>query len=178
MKKRAGARSRRSLMRVPALIVPTTFSLLLLGASFGARDVGGAQDAPKSAENTSYLRGAGAEWDSLFDARDATNLAALYSEDVISMPFNAPTMHGRKALQADFEAFFTKYTGRHETLVDEILAHDGWAIERARYVLTFRPKAGGAEIRESGRHVVCRKRTNNRWQIAWELWNTDTPAQK
>ncbi len=125
----------------------------------------------------SDLKAAGAEWDRLFNSRDASGLAALYAEDVISMPFNAPTIHGRQALQADFEKFFSQNTGRHETLVEEILAADDWGIERARYVLTYSPLAGGGEVKETGRHVVCRKRSNGKWQIAWELWNTDAPPQ-
>ncbi len=123
------------------------------------------------------LKTAGAEWDRLFNSRDASALAALYAEDVISMPFNAPTIHGRQALQADFEKFFSQNTGRHETLVEEILGTDDWGIERARYVLTYSPLSAGGVVKETGRHVVCRKKSNGKWQIAWELWNTDTPAR-
>jgi len=92
------------------------------------------------------------------------------------MPFNAPTIRDRQALQADFEKFFWQNTGRHETLVAEILATDDWAIERARYILTYSPLSTGREVKETGRHVVCRKRKNGAWQIAWELWNTDMPS--
>jgi uncharacterized protein (TIGR02246 family) len=135
---------------------------------------GGRSAAGPTAEE---LKTAGAEWDRLFDAGDAPGLAALYADDVISMPFNAATIHGRPALQADFEKFFSQNTARHETIVEEILATDDWGIERARYVLTYSPLAGGGEVKETGRHVVCRKKRDGRWQIAWELWNTDTPSR-
>ncbi len=128
--------------------------------------------------NAEDLKAAGAQWDRLFNSRDTSGLAALYAEDVISMPFNAPTIHGRQSLQADFEKFFAQNTARHETLVEEILTTEDWGIERARYVLTYSPLSAGGEVRETGRHVVCRKKTNGKWQIAWELWNTDTPPPK
>jgi len=81
-------------------------------------------------------------------------------------------------LRADFEKFFTaNANGRHETFVDELLATREWAIERARYRLTYAPKSGGAQVIETGRHVVRRRSLDGRWQIAWEIWNTDTPAE-
>jgi ketosteroid isomerase-like protein len=129
----------------------------------------------ESVEVAGRMRSAGAEWDRLFNSGDAALLAALYAEDAISMPFNAPTVEGRHALQAEFDKFFAENAGRHETLVDELLATDDWAIERARYVLTYTPRSTGIEVRETGRHIVCRKRHGDTWPIAWELWNTDTP---
>ena len=131
-----------------------------------------------NATDLSYLRTAPEEWDRLFNLQDAAKLAALYAEDATSMPLNTPTRHGRKAIQTDFEQFFAQYTGRHETFVDEILTHEDWAIERARYSLTSTPKPSGPQIKETGRHVICRRKLNGSWVIAWELWNTDTPAPK
>jgi uncharacterized protein (TIGR02246 family) len=162
-------------MRRRSILAATT--ALIAGAILLVGCGGGGRPSSRAGSDAEILKNAGAEWDRLFDSRDAAALAALYAEDVISMPFNAPTIHGRAALQADFERFFAGNTGRHQTLVDEILTGDDWAIERARYVLTYSPKAGGPEVKESGRHVVCRRRSGDAWRIAWEIWNTDTPPQ-
>lgn len=136
-----------------------------------------AQENETSQVDEQYLKEAGKEWDGLFNSGQIEALAALYSEDVISMPSNAPAIKGSKALKADFAKFFAENTARHETYIDEILRTDEFAIERARYVLTYRPKGGEAEVVETGRHVVCRKKRDGKWQIAWEIWNTDQPAR-
>lgn len=120
---------------------------------------------------------ASVEWDKAFNAGNATNLALLYAEKATSMPPNAPTIQGRKALQADFESFFTANSARHETTVDEIVHEDDLAIERAHYRLTIKPKNGGAEVVETGRHLECRKKIDGRWQIVMEIWNLDTPMK-
>jgi ketosteroid isomerase-like protein len=125
-----------------------------------------------------YLRTAPEEWDRLFNLQDTSKLSALYAEDAISMPFNAPTVRGRKAIASDRQQFFTQNTGKHETFVDEILTHEDWAIERARYTLTYAPKPSGPERKETGRQVMCRRKINGIWLIAWEIWNTDMPAVK
>ena len=144
--------------------------VLLLALASGIADAGPAE--------TPYPKDAPAVWDKLFNAHDAADLAAQYSESVESMPFNAPAVRGRKAMQAEFARFFElNEKARHETNVVELLMGDGWAIERASYTLTFTPKGSNKEIVETGRHVVCRKMEGTDWLIAWELWNTDQPAR-
>ena len=94
------------------------------------------------------------------------------------MPFNAPTIHGRQALQVDFTKFFAlNESARHETRVAEVLTGNDWAIERAEYTLTYTPRATGKRVVETGRHIVCRKKESGQWLIAWELWNTDQPNE-
>jgi ketosteroid isomerase-like protein len=105
-------------------------------------------------------------------------LAEQYAEDAISMPPNAPTVRGRKAILAEFEKFFRENEGGHRTDVDEVLTGDGWAIERARYTMHIKPKTGGPEIVETGRHVMCRRKIGGNWLIVWEIWNSEAPPPK
>jgi ketosteroid isomerase-like protein len=124
------------------------------------------------------LRILATEWDRLFNLGDAAKLSALYAEDVVSMPPNAPTLQGRKAVEADFQSFFAANVARHQTVVDEIVREGDLAIERAHYRLTYRPRAGGAEIAESGRHLECRRKIGGEWKIVLEIWNSDAPPPK
>jgi ketosteroid isomerase-like protein len=124
------------------------------------------------------LTRASQEWDGHFNAGNAAALAALYAENAVSMPPSLPTLHGRAALQADFESFFAANEARHETTVDEIIVEGGLAIERAHYRLTYRPRAGGAEVVETGRHVECRRMIGGQWLIVTEIWNTDAASPK
>jgi ketosteroid isomerase-like protein len=59
-----------------------------------------------------------------------------------------------------------------------ITVESGLAIERAHYRLTYRPRAGGAEVVETGRHVECRRKIGGQWLIVTEIWNTDAPPTK
>ena len=124
------------------------------------------------------IREAGREWDGLFNSGDSTKLSALYAENAISMPPNSPTVSGRKALEAEFASFFAANVARHETMVDQILEQGDLAIEVARYRLTFKPRAGGPEVVETGRHVEIRQRFDGQWRIVLEIWNSDMPASK
>lgn len=137
----------------------------------------GCQSAGSLREGES-LRQAGAEWDRIFNSGDAAKLAALYAEDAVSEPPNNPTVQGRAAIQKEFEGFFATNVARHETKVDDLIVSGDLAIEAAHYRLTVKPKAGGTETVETGRHVECRRCIGGKWQIVLELWNLDTPAPK
>jgi ketosteroid isomerase-like protein len=119
------------------------------------------------------LQAASKEWDQVYNSGDVARLGALYAEDVVSMPPNLPTLKGRKALEEDFRTFFAANTAHHETMVDEIVQEGDLAIERARYRLTIRPKAGGPEVVETGRHLECRRKIGGEWKIVIEIWNVE-----
>jgi ketosteroid isomerase-like protein len=114
-------------------------------------------------------------WDQFFNAADADTLAGLYATGAVSMPPNAPAIAGRAALQKDFETFFTNNLARHETLVEDLIIDGGLAVERARYRMTMKPRAGGPEVVETGKHVEVRRYEGGRWLIVAEIWNADAP---
>jgi ketosteroid isomerase-like protein len=156
-----------------------TIILMWLFLSAGCRtDSKPARSNQPSAEDESTLKQAPAQWDRLFSSAQATSLATLYSQDVVSMPYELPSVQGRQAQQATFEQFFSENeNARHETTVDEILTTNEWAIERGHYTMTYTPRKTGIQIVETGRHVMCRKKVDGAWQIVWEIWNTDQPPK-
>lgn len=148
--------------------------VLLCGCSASEREPNPAA-VPEPAAGPDLQR-ASIEWDSLFNAGDAQSLAARYAEDAVSMPPNLPTLRGREALRADFEQFMAHHHARHQTRVESITREGDLAVERAEYRLTFRPKAGGPEVVEDGRHIQCRQRIGGQWLIVSEIWNALPPS--
>lgn len=159
----------RQLIKQSRLLLNT---VLLCSALFAS-----AQAQPSAAPDSSVttLERAGVVWDSLFNSGNIEALTNTYAEDVTSMPFSAPTVHGRKALKAELEKFLAAYNARHETRIQEILTGENWAIELATYTMVFSPREGGAETIETGRHVMKRVKKDGKWFISWEIWNTDIP---
>jgi uncharacterized protein (TIGR02246 family) len=143
--------------------------LLLMGCQSGLV-------APASEQKA--LQQCSAEWDRLFNARDAARLAQLYAADAVSMPPGAATLQGREALRKEFESFFAANTARHETTVDQLLIEGDLSIESARYRLISKRSGDNSETIETGRHLECRRRISGQWQIVLEIWNVDTPPAK
>ena len=162
-------------MNPSRLILAIACTAFVIGCqSPNALLVRGPADSPSQIE----VRAVGREWDRLFNSGDAAKLASLYAEEAVSMPPNSATVSGRKAIQAEFESFFASNLARHETMVDQILERGDLTIEVARYRLTFRPRAGGTEVVETGRHIEIRRKIEGQWKIELEIWNSDMPLPK
>ena len=135
----------------------------------------GLSPASASADAAKLVRGASVAWDEAHNAADVGRLMQLYTHTAASMPYNRPALEGRAAVEADFREFFATFTANHRTTIVSLEMLGDWAIERGRYEFTATPKAGGAPSRESGKHIVIRKRVDRQWKIQWEIWNTDAP---
>jgi ketosteroid isomerase-like protein len=128
--------------------------------------------------DNNYLIHAPKEWDSLFNTGKAAALAALYADNMISMPYDVASVNGIKSQRKELENLISQNPGvQHHTIVDEILVDDSFAIERAHYIMVYPASANSKQITESGRHIMCRKKINGKWKIAWEIWNKDKPLQ-
>ncbi|MEO8481402.1 MAG: nuclear transport factor 2 family protein [Acidobacteriota bacterium] len=144
--------------------------LVLMAAAAGCRAVSGSAPDPAAASRSA------AEWDELFNAHRLGDLALLYASDADSMPYDTPTVHGRPAIQAMFESFNRDNDdAHHETTVDELVLTPDRSIERGHYRMTYTPKATHQPVVETGRHVMERRWIEGRWQIVWEVFNTDKP---
>jgi ketosteroid isomerase-like protein len=153
--------------------------LIWLLASGGCRTPSNSSGSiSSSAEDEALLKQATADWDRFFNSGQTEALARLYSPDLVSMPYDVPSVHGRLAQQKAFEEFFSENeNARHETTVEEMLVTNDWAIERGSYKMTYKPKKTVEQVIETGRHVMCRKKVEGKWQIVWEIWNTDKPVR-
>lgn len=144
--------------------------VFVAGALAGCRSSAGSTPDPAAVSR------AAAEWDELFNAHRTGDLADLYAADADSMPYNTPTVHGRPAIRAMFEAFNRDNAdARHETTVDELVLTPDRSIERGRYRMTYVSNATHQPVVETGRHVMERRWIEGRWQIVWEVFNTDKP---
>ena len=63
----------------------------------------------------------------------------------------------------------------HKTEIVSLEVSGDLAVERGRYQLSATPKANGAAITETGKHIVVRRRVDGSWKIQWEIWNVDSP---
>ena len=94
-------------------------------------------------------------WDEAYASGDAARLAERYDDHAVSMPPGLPALASRSVIEADFKAFFESNTATHRTFdADRHIAGD-FAIERARYEATIRPRDGGAAVREEASMSSC-----------------------
>jgi uncharacterized protein (TIGR02246 family) len=102
--------------------------------------------------------------------------AALFSEDVIQMPPNAPANAGRAKIRAWIQAFMGAFRIEFALEVAEVQLAGDWAFERGGYRIRLSPKAGVGAMQEAGKYItIYQKQADGAWLTARDIWNSDNP---
>jgi ketosteroid isomerase-like protein len=108
---------------------------------------------------------------------DAGALLPLFSDDIVLMPPNEPSIFGKAEAEEWFREYLQHFrvvniatADRHVTLLG-----DG-AVERWSYQIKIRPVAGGDPIRDEGRFLIVWVRGEEGWQITQYMWNSVQPV--
>ena len=118
----------------------------------------------------------GRRFGELYTAGDLAGLAAVYAEDGRAMPPGGPTVQGRPAIQQFWQAVRDSGVEAISTEPLEVEVAGELAYEIGRGVLTIRggagPDSGTSEV--VVRYVVVWRRQGDGWQIAIDIWNSET----
>ena len=111
-------------------------------------------------------------------AGDAKAVTALYTDDAVAMPPNAPAMQGHEAIAGLFNAWFTEMTVTDFALTTtEVVPAGDMAVETGTYNMTMKLKSGGDPLTDKGKFIVVWKRgSDGAWKLHRDIWNSDAPA--
>ena len=128
---------------------------------------------------TAAIHAADAAWVEGFNAGDAAAVAALYTEDAVAMPPNAPAMEGRDAIQAGFAEMLSAAGGPQASVTTKnvelmmspgightALATGGWEMNGA----------DGPHL-DHGKFVAVWRQTDEGWKLSHDIWNSDMAPQ-
>ena len=118
----------------------------------------------------------GRRFGELYTAGDLAGLAAAYAEDGRAMPPGGPTVQGRPAIQQFWQDVRDSGVEAISTEPLEVEVAGELAYEIGRGVLTVRggagPDSGTSEV--VVRYVVVWQRQGDGWQIAIDIWNSES----
>jgi ketosteroid isomerase-like protein len=147
-------------------LLPATLGVLLsISATAFAAD---AASDPKAAFNAGT-----AEWAAAYNAGEPDRIVALYSEDAIVMPPDAPSVTGDAALRSFLadDIATTKKAGL--TLVingdDEADTSGDLGWHRGTFKVV---NAGGGSM-GTGKFLEIWQRQQGKWRITHDIWNND-----
>jgi uncharacterized protein (TIGR02246 family) len=150
--------------------LPIASAVLVLAAAAHAQPSGG------SSGDTSPLARLQTEWAAAANAKDSARLAALYSENGVLMPSNAPMAKGRPAIQAVWKGMMDQ-NARDIVLatVDRAITGD-IGYEAGTY--TFKMGAAGAPVAsDKGKYLLTvRRGADGKWLIQNDIFNSDLPC--
>jgi uncharacterized protein (TIGR02246 family) len=119
---------------------------------------------------------AGTAWETAALANDAAGLTALYTEDAIVMPPNAPKSTGGAAIQAGFTEMLavTPFTAIDiVTEGVEVSASGDMAWAHGSYTSTN--TVAGVPYEDTGKWANVSENRDGQWLMVVDIWNSDTP---
>ena len=99
---------------------------------------------------------------------------ALWSEDAVLMPPNAPSVTGREAIRSWAQDLFNQFAIQLTIISEEVEVFGDWAFVRTTYTTALTPKAGGEVVEESGKNIwIWKREADGSWKLAHDIWNLD-----
>ena len=114
-------------------------------------------------------------YEAVLNASDVDGVLALYAEDGVFMPTEAPTAAGKEQVRAAYEHVFGTIKLDIAFSVDEIVQSGDFAFARtvSRGEVTI--LAEGVTLPEENRELFVLKKTGDDWKIARYMFNKMSP---
>jgi uncharacterized protein (TIGR02246 family) len=111
-------------------------------------------------------------------ASNAADLAALFADDGIRYPPNAPAAVGNATVRSWYQSVFDQFKVDLKSVeVIEIEAAGDWGFASGTFAITLRPKSGGEPIEDTGNWLTILKRqADGAWRIYRDMFNSEKPA--
>jgi len=130
---------------------------------------------PLSDEDIAAIKALGPAVDEAALARDWKTLVAFFTEDVVLMLPNKPSIQGNSAMMEMLESLTITHT-EHKIRLIEVDGYGDIAYGRATYKETFSLEGVEEPIGDEGKILgIFRKQADGSWRIAIWIYNTDLP---
>ena len=112
-------------------------------------------------------------------AGDLDAYRKFWTDDVIWLPPDAPTVEGVEACMADARPRFEEFTQEEELIVKEIKFGAEFTFVRVDYTYKATPKGDGEPVEEDGKGVFLMKRKpDGSWVSTHCVWNSNVPRDE
>ena len=132
-----------------------------------------AAPAVDTAADSAAIAAVNEAWGKAYNGADAAGLSALYREDAVVNPPGAAQARGRAAI----EEFFTKDTAGMKaagiTMTLSPQRESGMSGDLAWESGTFTARDKNGAIVDDGKNVTVMQRTDGKWLIVRDIWNSD-----
>ncbi len=144
-------------------------------ATMGLAAIAASASAPTAtdtAADEAALRAAGQTFTRAAWTGDLETMVAVYAEDAVLMPADAPEVEGRDAIRKYYAADIANLKPGESVVILEstqgVSANLGWSSGRTRYTAS-----NGAT--STGKFLSVSRKLNGKWLYIRDTWNDDGP---
>ena len=151
-------------------------ALFVAGCQPAAEQPEPAAEVATQAEDVAAIEALADQYIASVASGDASALAALFTDDAVLMPPEAPVATGKEGVNSYYQPTFDQFTNRLTVSGDETQLLGDWAFRRGSYTVTRTPKAGGNSTEAGGKWLsICKRQPDGSWKIARHIWNWPAP---
>ena len=129
--------------------------------------------AADTAEDKAALRAADQIFMRAYWKGDLETVVALYAEDAVLLPANAPEVKGREAIRkyyaADMSGLKPGESGMIVESTQGVSGNLGWSSGRVK------DTAANGTTTSTGKFLSVSRKVNGRWLYIRDTWNSDSP---
>jgi ketosteroid isomerase-like protein len=130
------------------------------------------QAPDQHASDKSALESGATRWMEAFSAKDTEALTALYAEDAVLLPPNAPAIFGRDAITATIQEMFA--AGLSIELEDlEIKVAGDLGYKAGRY----RTRGEDGSLIDRGKYIEIWSKVEGNWVLHRDIWNSSVQLE-
>ncbi len=150
--------------------------LLVLGLAFwGSAPESTSTRTVKAMNDNTAIEATLKQYQAALNTSDVDRVLALYTEDGVFMPSEAPTAVGHDQLRATYEHVFGMIKLNIAFSIDEIVQHGDFAFARTLSRGEVTVLAEGVTLPEENRELFVLKKTGDDWKIARYMFNKMSP---
>ena len=163
-------------MKNSLTIIPLVILLCFtFGCEYGEEVAEEAGVIPLSAEDVAAIKALGPALDEAALAKDWKTLVALFTEDVVLMGPNEPSIQGNSAMMEMVESLTITHT-EHKIDLVEVDGYGDIAYARGTYAETYSVEGVEEPIKDEGKILtILRKQSDGSWLFAIWMSNSDLP---
>ena len=114
------------------------------------------------------------EFEAAFNRRDAAALAAMYTEDARLLPPGSEMLSGRQAIQQFWQGVMDMGVREVDLQTEAVETNGDLAYEIGSATLKIQSQGDSPMTNTVKYVVVWQRRAKGPWQMAVDIWNSDT----
>jgi len=121
---------------------------------------------PPPADPGAAIRALADVFDSAMRAGDVEGFMALYADDAVLLPPNAPAFNGATQVRKFWGGLLAAGKPDIDLIVDDVTSSGELAVERGHYELT-------TPFKDSGKYIVVWRYRGGKWQIIDDMFSSN-----
>jgi len=145
-------------------------TIAALAFTIGVSACSGPQQQEFTRADGEAIRSNTASLTSAFNQKEVERIVALYDDNSVFMPPNAPVLRGRDPLKSFYGGLVAKGAADLRMEVESVAGHGPLGYESGTYTIAY--QGGG---RDRGKYLRVLRKMNETWRAEYTIWSSDLP---